>query len=111
MKALETMVPIILTIHILIAAALVVVVLLQRSEGGGLGIGGGGGGGGGGAGLMTGRSAANLLTRSTGALAVGFFATSLILAILASGSNTQRSIIETPAATSQPLLPSAPTAQ
>ena len=110
MKALETMVPIILTIHILIAAALVVVVLLQRSEGGGLGIGGGGGGGGG-AGLMTGRSAANLLTRSTGALAVGFFATSLILAILASGSNTQRSIIETPAATSQPLLPSAPTAQ
>jgi preprotein translocase subunit SecG len=110
MKALETMVPIILTIHILIAAALVVVVLLQRSEGGGLGIGGGGGGGGG-AGLMTGRSAANLLTRSTGALAVGFFATSLILAILASGSNTQRSIIETPAATSQPLVPSAPTAQ
>ena len=110
MKALETMVPIILTIHILIAAALVVVVLLQRSEGGGLGIGGGGGGGGG-AGLMTGRSAANLLTRSTGALAVGFFATSLILAILASGSNTQRSIIGTPAATSQPLLPSAPAAQ
>ena len=110
MKALDTMVPIILTIHILIAAALVVVVLLQRSEGGGLGIGGGGGGGGG-AGLMTGRSAANLLTRSTGALAVGFFATSLILAILASGSNTQRSIIETPAATSQPLVPSAPTAQ
>jgi preprotein translocase subunit SecG len=110
MKALETMVPVILTIHILIAAALVVVVLMQRSEGGGLGIGGGGGGGGG-AGLMTGRSAANLLTRSTGALAVGFFATSLILAILASGSNTQRSIIETPAATSQPLVPSAPTAQ
>jgi preprotein translocase subunit SecG len=110
MKALETMVPVILTIHILIAAALVVVVLMQRSEGGGLGIGGGGSGGGG-AGLMTGRSAANLLTRSTGALAVGFFATSLILAILASGSNTQRSIIETPAATSQPLVPSAPTAQ
>lgn len=109
MKGLETMVPVILTIHILIAAALVVVVLMQRSEGGGLGIGGGGGGGG--AGLMTGRSAANLLTRSTGALAVGFFATSLILAILASGSNTQRSIIETPAATSQPLVPSAPTAQ
>ena len=110
MKALETMVPVILTIHILIAAALVVVVLMQRSEGGGLGIGGGGGGGGG-AGLMTGRSAATLLTRSTGALAVGFFATSLILAILASGSNTQRSIIEIPAATSQPLVPSAPTAQ
>lgn len=110
MKALETMVPVILTIHILIAAALVVVVLMQRSEGGGLGIGGGGGGGGG-AGLMTGRSAANLLTRSTGALAVGFFATSLVLAILASGSNTQRSIIETPAPATQSSVPSAPTAQ
>ena len=107
MKALETMVPVILTIHILIAAALVVVVLMQRSEGGGLGIGGGGGG----AGLMTGRSAANLLTRSTGALAVGFFATSLVLAILASGSNTQRSIIETPAPATQSSVPSAPTAQ
>jgi preprotein translocase subunit SecG len=108
MKALDAMVPIILTIHILIAAALVVVVLLQRSEGGGLGIGGGGGGG---AGLMTGRSAATLLTRSTGMLAVAFFATSLVLAILASGSTTQRSIIETPAPVSQPSIPSAPTAQ
>ena len=110
MKALETMVPIILTIHILIAAALVVVVLLQRSEGGGLGIGGGGGGGG--AGLMTGRSAANLLTRSTGALAIGFFATSLVLAILASNRSAPTSILDQPAgepaATSEPAAPAAP---
>ena len=85
------MIQIVLTVHILIAAALVVVVLMQRSEGGGLGIGGGGGGGGG---LMTGRGAANLLTRVTGMLAAGFFATSLFLAILASGSNESRSIVE-----------------
>lgn len=104
------MVPIILTIHVLIAAALVVVVLLQRSEGGGLGIGGGSSGGGG-AGLMTGRSAATLLTRSTGMLAVGFFTTSMFLAYLASGSTAQRSIIETPAASSQPSIPTAPDAQ
>lgn len=109
-KALEIMIQIILTIHILIAATLVIVVLLQRSEGGGLGIGGGSSGGGG-AGLMTGRSAATLLTRSTGMLAVCFFATSLVLAILASGSNSQRSIIETPPVSSQPSIPSAPEAQ
>ena len=87
------MIQIVLTIHILIAAALVVVILLQRSEGGGLGIGGGGGSGGG---LMTGRGAANLLTRTTGMLAAGFFATSLGLAILASGTNAPRSILDQP---------------
>lgn len=70
---------VIIVIHLLIVAALVVVVLLQRSEGGALGIGGGGGGG-----FMTGRSAANLLTRTTAILAAGFFVTSLGLSILAS---------------------------
>lgn len=101
------MIQIVLTIHILIAAALVVVVLLQRSEGGGLGIGGGGGG------LMTGRSAANLLTRTTGMLAAGFFATSLGLAILTSGSGAPTSIIDqaAPAAEDQPQEPSAPLAR
>lgn len=86
------MIQIVLTIHILIAAALVVVVLLQRSEGGGLGIGGGGGGGGGS--LMTGRGAANLLTRTTGMLGAAFFATSIGLAILATGANQPRSIVD-----------------
>ncbi len=103
------MIQIVLTIHIIVAAALVVVVLMQRSEGGGLGIGGGGGSGGG---LMTGRSAANLLTRTTGMLAAGFFATSLGLAILASGSTAPRSIVEqTAPAASEPAEPSAPLAQ
>jgi len=58
------------------------VVLLQRSEGGGLGIGGGGGAGGG---FMTARGTANLLTRVTAILAACFFATSLVLAIMAGG--------------------------
>ena len=75
---METLV---LTIHILIALGLVITVLLQRSEGGGLGIGGGGGGGGGG--FMTARGTANLLTRLTTILAVGFFTTTVTLAIMA----------------------------
>lgn len=101
------MIQIVLTIHIMLAASLVVVVLLQRSEGGGLGIGGGGGGGGG---MMTSRGAANLLTRSTGMLGAAFFATSLGLAILASGSNAPSSIIDSTAPIEAPE-PSAPLAR
>jgi preprotein translocase subunit SecG len=104
------MIQIVLTIHILIAAALVVMVLMQKSEGGGLGIGGGGGGGGGG-GLMTGRSATNFLSKTTGMLAAAFFATSLGLAILASGSNAPTSIIEQTAPSAAPKEPAAPLAQ
>ena len=100
----------VLTIHILIALALIGVVLLQRSEGGGLGIGGGGGGGGGG--FMTARGTANLLTRVTAILAACFFATSLILAIMAGAGRENVSIIdevinESPAApASGPAVPS-----
>ena len=100
----------VLTIHILIALALIGVVLLQRSEGGGLGIGGSGGGGGGG--FMTARGTANLLTRVTAILAACFFATSLILAIMAGAGRQNVSIIdevinETPAApASGPAVPS-----
>ena len=100
----------VLTIHILIALALIGVVLLQRSEGGGLGIGGGGGGGGGG--FMTARGTANLLTRVTAILAACFFATSLILAIMAGAGRENVSIIdevinENPAApASGPAVPS-----
>ena len=99
----------VLTIHILIALALIGVVLLQRSEGGGLGIGGGGGGGGG---FMTARGTANLLTRVTAILAACFFATSLILAIMAGAGRENVSIIdevinETPAPpASGPAVPS-----
>ena len=102
---METLV---LTIHILIAIGLVITVLLQRSEGGGLGIGGGGGGGGGG--FMTARGTANLLTRLTTILAVGFFTTTVTLAIMACAGKEPVSIVddvikEAPANTSGPVVP------
>ncbi len=101
---METLV---LTIHILIALGLVGSVLLQRSEGGGLGIGGGGGAGGG---FMTARGTANLMTRLTAILAACFFATSIILAIIAGGGNESVSIVdevinETLAPASGPVVP------
>ena len=68
---------VIIVIHLMVIVALIAVVLLQRSEGGALGIGGGGGG------FMTGRGAANFLTRVTAGLAAGFFFTSLVLSLLA----------------------------
>jgi preprotein translocase subunit SecG len=73
------MVPVLLTVHILACIAMIGVILLQRSEGGGLGLGTGGGVGG----LMTGRGAANALTRTTVIFAAIFISTSIALAILA----------------------------
>lgn len=75
------MATVVLVIHIMVAAALVGLVLLQRSEGGALGIGGGGGGAGGG--FMSGRGAANLLTRVTALFAAAFFVTSILLTLIA----------------------------
>ena len=100
---METLV---LTIHILIALGLVITVLLQRSEGGGLGIGGGGAGGG----FMTARGTANLLTRLTTILAVGFFSTTITLAIMAGVGKAPMSIIddvikEVPETPSGPSVP------
>ena len=97
------MTTIVLIIHLVIALALVGVILLQRSEGGALGIGGGGGGG-----FLTGRGQANLLTRTTAFLAVGFITTSLVLAILASRATAPTSILDQPAATTTPTAPAEP---
>lgn len=80
---------VVLVIHLLIAMALVGVVLIQKSEGGGLGMGGGNMGG-----MMTTRGSANLLTRATALLAAAFFATSLILAILAGNASRTDSIFD-----------------
>ncbi len=91
------------------ALAMIVVVLLQRSEGGALGIGGGGGGGM--SGFMTGRSAANVLTRATAILAALFILTSIVLAKIsrdpgeAAGSVVSEPVREQPA-----LPPSGPSA-
>ena len=78
------MITVLLILHLMIAASLVGVVLLQKSEGGALGIGGGGG-------FMTGRGAANFLTRVTAGLAAAFFATSMLLTLLATRTERRRS--------------------
>jgi len=104
------MIILLLVIHILIAVAMVGVILLQKSEGGALGMGGGGM-----SGFMTGRSTANLLTRTTAILALLFFATSLSLVWFSNRDRAPRSIIEqgapaVPVAPSAPAAPSAPDA-
>jgi preprotein translocase subunit SecG len=79
------MIAVLLTIHIFVCVAMIGVILLQRSEGGGLGLGTGGGVGG----LMTGRGAANALTRTTVIFAAIFISTSIALALVAKrGDNT-----------------------
>jgi preprotein translocase subunit SecG len=96
---------VIIVIHLMIVSALIGVVLLQRSEGGGLGMGSGGG-----SGFMTGRGTANLLTRTTAFLAIGFFITSLFLSWLAGLDRKPASILDTtPAPSSQPATPIPPT--
>jgi preprotein translocase subunit SecG len=92
-----------LVLHLMIASALVAVVLLQRSEGGALGIGGGGGGG-----FLTGRGTANLLTRTTAALAAGFFATSILLTLVAQHAAPSRSIFDGAPGTTAPAGETAP---
>jgi preprotein translocase subunit SecG len=112
------MTTVILVIHIMIAAALIGVILLQKSEGGALGMGGGGM-----SGFMTGRSTANLLTRTTAVLAAAFFVTSIALAYLAGAARetSSSSVADRPAPSSsqpapapapaQPTEPSAPLAK
>jgi preprotein translocase subunit SecG len=92
------MATVLLVIHLMVATALVGVVLLQKSEGGALGIGGGSGAGG----FLTGRGTANLLTRTTAALAAAFFLTSIALTLLARHSGNAGSVFDT-------LKPLAPT--
>ena len=86
----------------MVVVALIGLVLLQKSEGGGLGMGGGGG-------FLTSRGTANVLTRTTAILAAVFFATSLLLSVLAGMSRRPSSILQqtgTPAG--QPAAPGAP---
>ena len=94
------MLTVVIVIHLMIVLAMIGVVLLQKSEGGGLGMGGGGAGG-----FLTSRGTANVLTRTTAILAMCFFATSLLLSILAGMDRKPRSII-TPA--NAPGAPTAP---
>jgi preprotein translocase subunit SecG len=88
---------VVIVIHLMIVVVLIGAVLLQKSEGGGLGMGGG-------AGFMSSRGTANLLTRTTAILAMGFFITSLFLSWIAGFDRKPSSIIGTqaPASQSQP---------
>ena len=93
---------VVIVVHLMIVATLIATVLLQKSEGGGLGVGGG-------AGFMSSRGTANLLSRTTAVLAVGFFVTSLFLSWLASYDRKPSSIIPVtqsqPGGGAQPIAP------
>ena len=91
-------------LHLLIALALIGVVLLQKSEGGALGMGGGGM-----SGFMTGRSTANLLTRTTAILAALFFVTSILLVVL-SNKPTRGPSSFIDGGGQSPVLPTTPSA-
>ena len=81
------MLTVIIVIHLMLVLAMIGVVLLQKSEGGGLVSTSN-------SGFMTGRGTANVLTRTTALLAVGFFVTSLALSWLAGlGRHRPRSSI------------------
>jgi len=81
------MTTVILIIHIIISISIVGLVLMQRSEGGGLGIGGSNN-------FMSARGTADLLTRATTILAIAFFCTSILLAMLAGYGKKSSSIID-----------------
>jgi preprotein translocase subunit SecG len=109
------MIILLFVVHVLIAFSLIGVVLLQKSEGGALGMGGGGM-----SGFMTGRSTANLLTRTTAILAAAFFVTSILLVVLSNRTGAPTSILDqgapsrglpaAPVAPSHPAAPSPPSA-
>src|SRR6516164_3532532 len=102
------MIILLLAVHILVAISLVGVILLQKSEGGALGMGSGGM-----SGFMTGRSTANLLTRTTAILALLFFATSLSLVWLSNRGHAPQSILDqgAPPGPAVPVAPAAPQPQ
>ena len=87
------MLTILIVVHLMIVLAMVGVVLLQKSEGGGLVSST--------SGFMTGRGTANVLTRTTALLAVGFFLTSLALSWFAGLGRHPASLINPAGAPTQ----------
>jgi preprotein translocase subunit SecG len=82
---------ILLVVYITAAISMIVLILLQRSEGGALGMGGGGGG------LVTGRGAANFLTRTTAILAAIFFLAAIGLGMLGHRAQPSSAVVGAPA--------------
>src|SRR6266705_113676 len=76
----------VIVVHLMIVLSMIGFVLLQKSEGGGFAAGSG-------AGFMSSRGTANVLTRTTAILAGAFFATSLLLSILAGFNRNPTSIL------------------
>jgi preprotein translocase subunit SecG len=85
------MATILLVFYISSAVSMIVLILIQRSEGGALGMGGGGGG------LVSGRGAANFLTRVTAILATIFFITAIGLGILGHRPQPTSAVVGAPA--------------
>lgn len=102
---LENLATVVLSIHVIVAIFLVGLILTQKSEGGMGGLGGGGASGGM-AGFLSGRAQANLLTKVTKWLAVGFFCTSLFLAYADSHGGARQPLVGSGgAATTAPAAP------
>ena len=89
---------VVIVIHLMVIIALVALVLMQRSEGGALGIGGGGN-------FLSTRGQGNVLTRSTAILAAAFFATSILLTILARVQERPSDILDAVPAAAPPASP------
>ncbi|MFA7275911.1 MAG: preprotein translocase subunit SecG [Pseudobdellovibrionaceae bacterium] len=94
---------VVLVVHLIVAFVMIILVMLQRSEGGGLGLGSGGGGLGNFASVQ---STASALTKITTYVAIAFFCTSIVLAILASNHGaTKASILDNLAAEKEVAVP------
>jgi preprotein translocase subunit SecG len=82
---------VLLIVLAIVSVAMIGVILMQRSDAGGaLGMGGGGPGA-----MMSGRGAANLMTRITTGLAIAFFALALGLSMAGGHRAATKSVIET----------------
>ena len=96
------MLTIITTFHVLAALAIIALVLLQQGKGADAGAAFGAGGSGT---VFGSRGAASFLTRTTAALAVVFFLTSLGLAWISSQQVERRSVVERTLAPAESDLP------
>ena len=97
---------VVLVVQLLIATALIGAVLLQRSDSDGFGLGSGSG-----TNFLSGRSSANLMTRTTAVLAALFMMNSMALSIVAShrSSDSIVSTITAPEKTEAQKTPAVPT--
>ena len=77
---------VLLVIHVMVALALIVIVLVQRTSSDGMGLSGNSS-----SNFLSGRMAANFMTRTTSLLAIAFILTSLGLGIITTRNHTANS--------------------